>query len=199
MRSRRSAQIIAIAGATVVFLSCLVVLRRPSFMVIGLGGFAYLALLIAFWPRRTRSPTKPLPETVSREDFDLAMQRLGDGAAKLRAAIAELPAADAPLFARLAELIETIRGHLRANPEHVRLTRTFVRHTLARMMEIVGDYVRLVRRSGPGQEDRLAEISRRFEAFVPALEKIDQACLENDLTALEISVEVLGEQIDRTR
>ena len=37
------------------------------------------------------------------------------------------------------------------------------------------------------------------EGFVPVLEKIDKACLDNDLTALEINVEVLNEQLDRTR
>ena len=31
------------------------------------------------------------------------------------------------------------------------------------------------------------------------LEKIDRACLDNDITALEINVEVLNEQLDRRR
>jgi hypothetical protein len=72
------------------------------------------------------------------------------------------------------------------------------------MVAAVAGYVDLARRAGPGRdpdarrpdsEDRLAEVSRRLRGFVPALEKIDRACVEDDLLALEISVEVLDEQL----
>ena len=43
----------------------------------------------------------------------------------------------------------------------------------------------------------LAEVSRRLADFVPVLENIDRACLDDDLTSLEINVEVLDEQLGR--
>lgn len=199
MRSRRTAQIIAIIGASAIFLASLVVLRRPGVIPFGVGGFAYVALLLAFWPKRASRAPAPLPKGVNAEDFQHAMTRLGEGARRLRGFIPEAPAADEPLLARLAELMERIRDHHRANPGHVRITRTFIRHTLARMIETITNYIDLGRRAGPDQADRLAEISRGLEGYVPALERIEQACLDNDLTALEISVEVLNEQIDRKR
>lgn len=199
MRSRRKAQIIAVLGASVIFLASLIVLRRPSMIPLGVGGFAYVALLLAFWPKRPAPQSPSLPKGVSREDFQLAISRLTEGARRLRGFIAEAPAADEPLLARMAELMEQIREHHRANPEHVRLTRTFVRHTLSQIIGTITDYIALSRRAGPDQADRLAEISRGLEGYVPALERVEKACLDNDLTALEISVEVLNDQIDRKR
>jgi hypothetical protein len=70
------------------------------------------------------------------------------------------------------------------------------------MVAAVAGYVDLARRArpaagDPAQEERLAGISRRLAGFLPALERIDRACLEDDLMALEISVEVLDEQLGR--
>ena len=83
------------------------------------------------------------------------------------------------------------------NPDHVRLTAKFRRHVVGRMVGSVKSYVELARRAGRDQKARLAAISTQLEEFVPVLEKIDRACLENDLTALEINVEVLNEQLNR--
>ena len=197
MRTRSGAQKIAMFGALAVFLASLVVLRRPGLIPLGIGVFAYLALLLAFWPRRRPTPVVPLPEGVKRSDFNLAIERLQIGAARLRAAIAKAPPSDEPLFGRMADLLDQIQAHHVANPNHVTLTRTFIRHTLVRIIEAVGEYIDLTGRAGPDQSERLAEISGAFDGFVPVLEKIDQACLDNDLTQLEINVEVLNEQLDR--
>ena len=197
MKSRSRAQKLAMIGALVVFLASLVVLRRPGLIPIAIGVFAYLALLLAFWPRRRPAPIIPLPNGVKRSDFNLAIERLQIGAARLRAAIPNAPPADEPLFARMADLLDQIQAHHVANPTHVTLTRTFIRHTLVRIIETVGEYIDLNGRAGPDQTERLAEISGAFDGFVPVLEKIDQACLDNDLTQLEINVEVLNEQLDR--
>ena len=199
MKSRKRAQIIALVGAVVVFVATMLVLRRPGLAPFAVGTFAYVALLLALWPKNRQSPPKPLPEGVKRADFEFAIERLHHGVIHLRNAIAEAPLADGPLFERMAELLDTIREHHVANPSHVTMTRTFMRHTLGRIIETVREYVELASRAGTDQSDRLAEVSRQFEGFVPVLEKIDQACLDNDLTALEINVEVLNEQLDRKR
>ncbi len=198
MKSRSFVQKIAVTGALAAFVATLVPFRLYNGIPFIVAGFTYLALLAAFWPRK-RIARPALPENVRQKDYQLALERLGLGARRMQAFRDRAPASDGPLFTRMAELLETIRAHHEANPSHVALSRTFVRNTLGRMIESISDYVALAERSGPQQEDRLAEISRGFEGYVPALEKIDQACLDNDLTALEINVEVLNDQLDRKR
>src|SRR5690606_29741908 len=118
---------------------------------------------------------------------------------ELRALTVDAPASDIGLIRRMADQVEAIRTHHEANPAHVPRTRIFVRHTLGRMVAAVAGYVDLAGRVRPEGDGRLAEIRRRLEGFVPVLERIDRACVENDLMELEISVEVLDEQLGRDR
>jgi hypothetical protein len=169
----------------------------------------------------------PLPEGVGRDDHRAALDTLARARRELEALAAGAPPADAPTVRRMAALVDAIRRHHEANPGHVPRTRPFLRHALPRMVAAVAGYVDLARRARPapgnsapdnsapdnsapdgpapdgparggnGHDDRLAEIARRIEGFVPALERIDRACLEDDLLALEITVEVLNEQLGR--
>lgn len=199
MRSRGSARILAVLGGIAAFLVAILLLKLRNWLPLMAGGLTYFVLLSMLWPKARRLPEAPLPGGVAQTDVDGAVYRLGDAAGQLRARVADAPRADKPLIAHMADLIDRIREHHRANPEHVRLTRTFIRHALPRMVTAVSDYIALSRRSGPEHKSRLDDISARLEAFVPALERIDRACLENDLDALEISVEVLNDQLDRKR
>lgn len=195
--------ITALLGAVAIFVLLVGVFRMRNWIPFAVAGFAWAAIFLATLPRRERPealPDRPdLPEDVSRSDFDKAMRQFGNAAARLRELAARAPTPDIPLFERMADLLETIREHHRASPAHVTRTRRFLRHTLGRMLDAVSDYVDLANRSGPEQRERLSGISHQMEAFVSVLENIDRACLENDLTALEINVEVLNEQLDRKR
>lgn len=197
MRSRKRAQIVAVLGATAIFAILLFGLRLRGYLPFVVGVFAYLALLVTFLPRRRKERPVELPDGVDRAEFERTISDLDSGARKLRTFKVEVPPADEPLFEHMADLLDRIREHHLANPSHARRTRTFVRHGLRRIIDAVGDYAALVRRANDGQKDRLAEISRNIENFVPILEKIDQACVENDLMALEINIEVLNDQLDR--
>ncbi|HET7410827.1 MAG TPA: hypothetical protein VFJ13_11570, partial [Paracoccaceae bacterium] len=159
----------------------------------------YLALLWALRGEPQPPRRAALPDGISRADHDAAIEALAAAGRELRTLAVEAPAEDMALIRRMADLVEAIRGHHEANPAHVPRTRIFVRHTLGRMVAAVAGYVDLARRAGPDGDDRLAEILRRLEGFVPVLERIDRACIENDLMALEISVEVLDEQLGRDR
>jgi hypothetical protein len=141
-----------------------------------------------------------MPDGISRDDYRAALDGLDEALRALRELAVGAPAADRPLVERMAALVEAIRRHHAANPAHVPRTRAFLRHALPRMVEAVAGYLDLARRAGPaGDDDRLAQVRRRLEGFAPALERIDRACLENDLMALEIEVEVLDEQLGRRR
>src|SRR5690606_30606399 len=136
---------------------------------------------------------------VARADYEAAVEALGAAGRELRALAVDAPPGDMALIRSMADQVEAIRAHHEANPAHVPRTRTFVRHTLPRMVAAVAGYVDLAGRAGPEGNERLAKVRRRLEGFVPVLERIDRACVENDLMALEISVEVLDEQLGRDR
>ena len=103
------------------------------------------------------------------------------------------------LFRRIADLVERIREHLHGNPVHLRIIERFARHGLVRLIQMVTDYADLKRRALPEHQLRLHKVLSQMEAFIPALERIDRACVENALDALEISVEVMAEQAGRAR
>ena len=58
-------------------------------------------------------------------------------------------------------------------------------------------YVALARLSRGDQSERLAELGQRIKDFGPVVRKIDRACLDNDLAALESEVDALGFQMKR--
>jgi hypothetical protein len=197
----RRAHAVALAGAAAVFLLLLVALRLRNWLPFFGAALAYLGLLWAWHGARPGAdPARdaPLPPGISAEDHRAALDALDDARRRLGGLAAEAPPADAAVIARMAALVEAIGRHHRASPGHVARTRTFMRHTLPRMVAAVADYVDLARRAAPGiSDERLAEVSRRLADFVPVLENIDRACLDDDLTSLEINVEVLDEQLGR--
>ena len=219
MRFGARAQTLAIGGALAVFLVLLLALRLRSWLPFLGAALTYLGLLYACRPtdRPTDRPTAhpaagharqaergaALPDGVARDDWQVALDALAGARRELAALAAEAPVAERPMIERMADLVGAIRLHHEANPGHVSRTRSFVRHTLPRMVAAVAGYVDLARRADtrhePGHDARLAAVSRQLRGFVPVLEKIDRACVEDDLMALEVNVEVLNEQLGRDR
>lgn len=197
MKSHRRAQTLALIGAIGAFLVAILLLKLRSWMPFAVGFVAYIVLVSMLWPRRKAVLQPPPVDETPATAEDEVLAGLDAAARQLRVEAAEAPPADAPLIQHMAELVERIRAHHEANPEHARPTRVFRRHALPAMVEAVTEYVALTRRAGPDQTDRLRDISRELEGFVPILEKIDRGCLENDLDALEINIEVLGDQVRR--
>lgn len=197
MKSKQGARSAALVAALLTFVVLAFGLKLRNFVPFVAAGTIYLGALLALWPRRA-APAR-LPDGVERTEYNLALERLADCAARLRMQAGLVEGNDASLFDRMAELLDQIAQHHRANPLHVNRTRTFIRSTLRRIVEAVSDYVALARRAGPDQASRMGQISAGLAAFIPVLERIDQACIDNDLTALEINVEVLNDQLDRER
>ena len=198
MKSWRRANILAVIGGFTAFALVLILLKFRSFMPVAVGLLAYLSLLVLLRPRRDARRVA-LPKDVTEEDFKLAMERMSIGARRLRREIPRAPVSDRDSIGEMADLIDRIREHHQDNPGHVTHTRRFIRQSLGRMVQAVIDYVALAERSGPEQQERLGEISTEIHAFVSALKGIDRACLQNDLDALQVSVEVLNHQMDRHR
>jgi len=159
------------------------------------GGSVYLAVLMLTDPIAPE-PTVG-PDGVSDDDIRAAVDRLTAAAVRLRAAALKARGPEKTTFKRMAELVEAIRGHHLADRRDYRHTRSFINTSLDRMVESVEGYVELDAKARGQNRERLGEVRERIEGFVPALEKIDQACLENDFMALEVQVEVLDEQLQR--
>lgn len=136
-------------------------------------------------------------DTQNEEELRAAINLLTDAASRLRRAALKARGPEKQTFKRMAELIEAIRGHHLADERDFRHTRGFINITLDRMVGSVEGFVDLDGKARGENRQRLDTLRERIEGFVPVLERVDQACLENDFLALEVEVEVLGDQLAR--
>lgn len=190
---------LAMAAAIAVFVALVFGLRMFNWMPFVASGLTWVFVMLGTTPVPVKKGPGGATDRAGRKAEDQAIAELGHAARRLRRLAGRAPDRDRALFQKMADLVQTIREHHIARPAHVTLTSKFRRHVLGRIVQSVADYVDLSRRSGPDQRARLKQISEQLETFVPALEKIDKACLDNDLTELEIHVDVLGDQLDRSR
>ena len=188
---------IAAIGGLAVFLVLLIGLRLRGWPPFILAALAYASLLWIVQRRPKRARPVALPDGISHTDYDAALAALENAARDLRSSAESAPSGDRARIRHMAALIEAIRRHHLANPLHLARTRIFVRHTLPRMVRAIATYVDLASRALAQDEARLAGIRQRLDGFIPVLEQIERACLNHDLMALEISVEVLDEQLGR--
>lgn len=122
---------------------------------------------------------------------------LRSSAERLRTLSVQSEGEDQGLFREMSDRLESIRSHQLADPRDHKHTRNFVRSSLPRMIEAAEKYVEVKSRAQPSQEARLAEVGRSIRGYLPILERIDAACLENDFVGLELHVEALNDQFRR--
>ncbi len=184
---------IAVLGAGVVFLVMLVELKLRNWMPFVGGLFTYAALLMALWPRsaslenRARSS---LPEAAQD-----AVNRLQAAADRLEAVSRNARHIDADLVRGVATRLLRLRQHHESNPDHVETTGPFVRVTLGHIVSAVGEYADLAGRLGPDQRERLGPVETELSGLLEPLERIEQACIDNDLAALEANMSALSSQL----
>lgn len=162
-----------IAAALVFVAVLLIVERKPDANEVILTGRTTEADI--------REAGKIMAHAVKR--LETAADRLGDGK-------------DDTIQAMLDHL-RSIRSQVLADPEDYRRARRFITSYLAHMVDTVEQFAELSAKSRGRHETRLAPLSTMIEDFVPALEKIDTACLENDFAGLEAQVEALAAQMKR--
>lgn len=165
----------------------------PFVAAFAVWGFVMLATA----KPRVRKGPGGAKDRKGRKEEDQAISLFDQVAKRLQRLARKAPKQDTQRFQRMADLFQTLKQHHIANPAHAVLTRKFRKHVIGRMLATIEDYVALAKRSGPDQQDRLSKISRQLAEFIPLLERIDQACLNNDLIELEVNVEVLSEQLNR--
>ena len=195
---RSSANGIAAIAAGVATIAAIFFFRMRGIPVLAGAGVVYLGTLVMLWPK-PGVPQIVLPKGIRKADFK-GVETALEEAGKLLGGHARLGShRERALFERMSALTDRILSHLRANPSHLGVIQRFTRHGLARLIQMVTDYAELKQRALPEHRDRLDGILVQMETFLPALERIDRACVENDLDALEISVEVMSEQMDNSR
>ena len=188
----------AAVAAGIAFVVVTGFLRLRGLPMLIAPGIVYLGTLAMLWPRRRPRKTV-LPKGIRKGDFLRVDEGLQSSIELLRDHARIGTFREAALFREIADLVERIRRHLHGNPAHLPVIQRFTRHGLAWLIQMVTDYADLKQRALPEHRERLEGVLTQLEGLIPALQKIDRACIENDLNALEISVEVLSELADRSR
>jgi len=188
-------QVVAGGAASLVFLGSFFGLSLVWWLsvVLALAVFAAVLLIVG---RRKPPAEEYVADGVTRADLNQAIDALTGASARMRRLAMGARGADRQHFTRMAELFEAIRGHHQEDPRDYRHTRRFIRHDLPRIVDTAEKYVDLARKATGENRERVATLGERIRSFTPVLEKIDQACLENDFMMLEVQVDVLGHQLE---
>ncbi len=122
---------------------------------------------------------------------------MSQAADRLEAAAKRLSEPNGSTIFAMLEHVRSIRAQVMADPEDYRRARRFITSYLDNMVDTVERFAELSEKSRGRHEERLAPLSSKIESFVPALEKIDTACLEHDFVGLEAQIEALAAQMKR--
>ena len=188
-------QIAAGGSASAAFLGCFFGLGLVWWLslVAALAVFGAVMMIV----ERRKPPTEEfvMPGVTQAELAD-AIDRLTQASAQMRRLAISAKGDDKAEFNRMAKLFEAIRSHHSADPTDYQHTRRFLRQDLPRIVQTAEGYMELKNKASGANKDRVEALGERIRSFTPVLEKIDQACLENDFLALEVQVEVLGDQLE---
>ncbi len=163
---------------------------------LGLGVVVYGAFLLMI-RRRPSLSEQIVDTTITMADIKASTKALDDAARRIDSAADAVPDRDRPALDRMAVLLRAIRDHVREDPQDYRSTRRFVSAYLPMILDTIEGYARLSRQSQGSQSARLTALGARIQSYLPLLEQIEHACLENDFAELEAQVDALATQLDR--
>ena len=189
-------QIVAGVLASAAFLALFLTGGLVWWVALGLAVVVYFALLLVI-PRRKPLAEVMVSDQVSAQDIARAAAALTEAATRLDAAAKAAPQADRAGLSDMAKHLLSIRELVRADPRDYRQTRQFISYFLPMIVTTVEAYVGLAKLATADNAARLAELGAMIETFVPVVRKIDQACIENDFTALESQISALQFQLKR--
>jgi 5-bromo-4-chloroindolyl phosphate hydrolysis protein len=189
-------QIVAGVLASAAFLALFLTAGLVWWVALGLAAVVYFALLLII-PRRKPLTEVMVSDQVSAQDIARAAAALTEAANRLEAAAKQAPLADRAGLTDMAKHLKSIRELVKADPKDYRQTKQFISYFLPMIVTTVEAYVGLAKLANAENTTRLAELGAMIETFVPVVRKIDQACIENDFTALEAQVSALQFQLKR--
>jgi 5-bromo-4-chloroindolyl phosphate hydrolysis protein len=189
----------AVAGglAAVAFVGIYAGLGLAALVALPLAAAVYGALLLLIG-RRVPDNEVMIDARHSAADVKAAARALDLAAARLRAAAEAIDGADAARLTDMAGHLASIGRQVARDPADFRATRRFVRNFLPGLVESVEAFAQSGRSGRPRRTRKTGAAARTgIVAFEAQLARIDRACLENDLDALEIEMDVLGQQMER--
>ncbi len=189
-------QILSALLAAAAFLGLFLGAALVWWLALGLAAVIYAALLLLM-PRRPPLDEVMLTDQVSAADIARATDALTNAAYRLNEAAKTAPVADRSGLTDMSKHLSSIRELIKSDPKDYRQTKQFISYFLPLIVTTVESYVGLAKLSQGENTARLAELGSMIKGFVPVVQKIDQACLENDFTALEAQVSALQFQLKR--
>lgn len=189
--------ILAAVAAAVGFLGIFFGLSLIWPVALGLAVLIYGALLLLI-RRAAEDHEVKLADRVSLADIRAAAAALETAADRLTTAAAAAPAGERVALTEMASHLTSIKSQIEDDPQDFREARRFIVTYLPRIVEAAEAYVGLAERAGAKDAGRLSEIGARIRGFAPVIEEIDRACLANDFAALEVQVDVLAAQMERS-
>ena len=189
-------QILAALLASAAFLGLFLGAALVWWLALPLAAVTYGALLLII-PRRPPLTEVMLTDQVSAADIARATDALTNAAYRLNEAAKIAPPADRTGLTDMSNHLTSIRELIKSDPKDYRQTKQFISYFLPLIVTTVESYVGLAKLAQGENAARLAELGTMIKGFVPVVQKIDQACLENDFTALEAQVSALQFQLKR--
>lgn len=189
-------QIIAALLASGAFLILFFPADLVWWLALGLAALVYFALLLII-PRRRPLTEVMLSDQVSAADIAKATDALTNAAYRLNEAAKVAPTGDREGLLDMSKHLSSIRELIKADPRDYRQTKQFISYFLPMIVTTVESYVGLAKLAQGENTARIAELGGMIKDFVPVVQKIDQACIENDFVALESQVSALQFQLKR--
>lgn len=189
-------QILAAAVASIAFLALFFGLTLVWWAALGGAVALYFAMLLIV-QRKSTLDEIVLSARVSAADVEGAAALLEAARERLDRAATAAPEADRPALTEMARDIAAIRTAVLEDPADFRATRGFINVYLPKMVATVESYVTLAGRARGGAADRLDALGEQIRSYAPAIGRMRDACIENDLRALELEVGVLSDRLDR--
>lgn len=159
------------------------------------GAAVYIALLLLI-ERAPEDNEVYVYANLTQEDVNTAAQQCEQAAASLLAASQtnSVDANTALALERMANLVSEIGKNYLQDPRDLKYSRSFINHYLPKIEELVVGYVDLSHKTITEQaQQRLAQVGSVIRGYLPHIQTIHDACLENDFEKLELETAVLGD------
>ena len=189
-------QITAALVASVVFLALFFGMTLIWWLALGLAVAVYGAMLLVIGRKRPLEEIR-LSARTSAADIQAAAAALENAGDRLVRAARTAPDTDRDPITEMADNVLNIRKSILEDPEDYRPARAFVNVHLPNIVQTVETYVKLSQNARGDAAARVAELGREIRGFAPVIDRINAACIENDLRALEVEVAALSQQLDR--
>jgi hypothetical protein len=161
-----------------------------------LAGLAVYAASLLLIERAPEDHEVYVYQNVTQAALNQAVQDCFDAARILRNAskASRIDATTAVALERMAQMIEAIGNNYQQDARDFKHSRSFITHYLPKIQELVSDYVALSERTvSAHSQARLGQVGNTIRGYLPHIETIHEACLDNDFDKLELETAVLGD------